>query len=302
VGVWGAGLYSGDLAMDLRGTIRAVARLPFDSETLVNILCETEPTAANNPEDEGHTTFWLAVADQFAKRGIACDRARDKALAIIESNVDIAMHEKLGMGPTDLRRRRKMLEEVRVRITAPPASGPRAVLKKPKSFLMDVGDILVYPTFGGRCINPYFASRELDRLGTKAPAWRQNGWSAMVIVDRGRAFNFLPWYRPLTIWMATVQKPTLDELRGEMLWRLAGAGTCSAVHFKRMEFEKIGALAIDNERVWRSFPEMQPGTYEAINDISIAGTVSVGPYLLSIGRPKPYATILGIERIVLEKS
>src|SRR5690349_22866451 len=85
--------------MDLRGTIRAVARLPFDCNKLVDILCETERTAANNPNDEDHTIFWLIVADQFAKRAIVCDRARDKALAIIESGADIAMQEKLGMNP-----------------------------------------------------------------------------------------------------------------------------------------------------------------------------------------------------------
>jgi hypothetical protein len=198
----------------LRGTIRAVARLPFDSDTILNILCEIEPTAADNPEDEGHTTFWLVVADQSAKRSFVCDRARDKALAIVESGIDIATHEKLGMTPSDLRKRRKTLEEVRIRIMAPPASRRRAVLKRPQSFLMDVGDVFVYPTFGGRCINPYFASRELDRLGTKAPSWKQDGWSAMVMVDGGQAFSFLSWYRPLTIWMATAHKPTLEELRG----------------------------------------------------------------------------------------
>jgi hypothetical protein len=47
--VWGEGLYSGDFAMDLRGTIRAVARLPFYGERLLKILCETEPGAANDP-------------------------------------------------------------------------------------------------------------------------------------------------------------------------------------------------------------------------------------------------------------
>lgn len=54
-----------------------------------------------------------------------------------------------------------------------------------------------------------------------APSWKQDGWSAMVIVDRGRAFDFLAWYRPLTISRATAHKPTLEELRGQVLWSLA---------------------------------------------------------------------------------
>lgn len=308
--VWGAGLYSGDFAMDLRSAVSAVARLPFDSNKLVDILSKSDPAAANNPDDVDHTTFWLVVADQFAKRAIVCDRARDKALAIIESGMHIAMLEKLGMNPSDLRKRRKVLEEVRARITAPSASNrQRPVLKKPQAFLMDVGDVFAYPTFGGRCINPYIVSRDLDRSGATTPAWKQDGWSAMVIVGRGRAFDFLSWYRPLTISIATVQKPTLEELRGEVLWRLAQAGTCSAVHFKRMEFEKIGVLAIDDDKLRRSFPDMQPGTFQAIDDISIGNAVSVGPYVPAVKMPRPgeplnlslgrpYPTILGIAQIL----
>src|SRR5436190_1179666 len=79
MGVWGPALYSGDFAMDLRATIGAIARLPFDADQLVDILCEAEPAAANNPADEEHTTFWLILADQFAKRSIVSDRTRKKA-------------------------------------------------------------------------------------------------------------------------------------------------------------------------------------------------------------------------------
>jgi hypothetical protein len=131
MGVWGTGLYSGDFAMDLRSTVGAVVRLPFDAERLVDILCETEPTAANNPNDEEHTTFWLIFAAQFAKRGIASDRVREKALVIIDAAEDIAMLEKLGMKPVDIRKRRRLLEEVRARIVAAPINKPRTVLKKP---------------------------------------------------------------------------------------------------------------------------------------------------------------------------
>jgi len=51
VGVWGTGVYSGDFAMDLRSIISAVARLPFEGDKLVDILCETDPRAASNPHD-----------------------------------------------------------------------------------------------------------------------------------------------------------------------------------------------------------------------------------------------------------
>jgi hypothetical protein len=107
VGVWGIGLYSGDFARDLRAAVAAVARLPFDPDKLADILCTSEPSAANDPVCEDHTTFWLVVADRFAKIGIDCVRARNKALSIIDGGDDIAALELLGMTAPDLRGRER---------------------------------------------------------------------------------------------------------------------------------------------------------------------------------------------------
>jgi hypothetical protein len=312
MGVWGAGLYSGDYAMDLRSTISAVARLPFDAGKLLEILWEISPAAANKVDDPDHTTFWLIVADQFAKRAIVSDRARDTALAIIDNGGDIALLSTLGMSASELTKRRKMLAELRTRIVAPVASRrPRPVLKKPQPLLMDIGDVFVYPTFGGRCINSYFASKELDNKyqGKDGPTcWKQDGWSAMVIVDRGRAFDFLAWYRPLTVCSAVSHKPALEALRGEVLWKLVHEGTCSKVHFKRLELERLGNLSVANEKLRRAFPGIKPGLWAVVQDISICNVLNVGPAVpdalmpkpgtpLNFSRGRPYPTILGIEQI-----
>jgi hypothetical protein len=269
MGTWGTGLYSGDLAMDLRSTIGAVARLPFDGDCLVEILCAAEPAAANNPNDEEHTIFWLVVADQFARRAIACGRVREKALTIIDDGSDLAMHAKLGMSPADLRKRQKTLVEVRARLTVAVTDGmkPRPVLKRPQPFLMEVGDCLVYPTSGKDCINSYYPSKE------KIPRWKHDGWGAMVVVDRGRAFDFLTWYRPLTIAAPTSEKPAFTILRSITPWVLKNPGTCSPVHFKRLELERIGSVPIDSVKLARAFPKMKPGTRAAIDDISIANSL-----------------------------
>jgi hypothetical protein len=291
MGVWAAGLYSGDFAMDLRSTIGAVARLPFDGDQLTDILRQAEPAAADRPDDPDHTTFWLVLADQFAKRGIVCDRARTAALSIISSGSDLAMLTRLGMTPVNLKKREKMLAELHQRLLAPPESSrTRNVLKNPQAFLMDVGDILIYPTCRGKCINPYLASKD------QFQPWTQDGWSAAVIIDRGRAFDFLSWYRPLTFTGGMSQAPTLEELRGEVLWKLERAGTCSLVHFKRMELQKLGTLAIDPDKMKRFFPDMRPGTSQAINDISIANALNAGPPVA--GQSRPHPTILGLEKIL----
>jgi len=306
MGVWGTGLYSGDFAMDLRSTVGAVVRLPFDAERLVDILCETEPTAANNPNDEEHTTFWLILADQFAKRGIASDRVREKALSIIDAAEDVAMLEKLGMKPADIRKRRRLLDELRSRIVAATVDKPRTVVKKPQPLLMGVGVVIVYPTCGGRCINPYFPSKELDKQYTKqGPVpWAQDGWAVAVIIDCGRAFDFLSWYRPLKIVGTTSEKPALDSLRGDIVWRLDLPGTCSPSHFKKMELEKIGNLPVDPQKVRNVFPGLRPGISAAVGDISIANrlnTVPLGSW--TIAKPgEPLRgrapSIIGIEQIL----
>lgn len=310
MGVWGVGLYSGDFAMDLRSTIKAVARLPYDAEKLVDILCQTQPTAAHNSADEEHTAFWLVVADQFAKRGIACERVRDKAIEIIDTGRDQAMLARLGMNPAGLKARGKMLEELRARIAAPAStSTPRTVLKKPQAFVMSVGDVIVYPTRGGKPINPYYPSKERDLHWMKAASnLREHGWSALVIVDRGRAFDFLAWYRPLTVSTATTEKPALAALAAGVSWKLARPGTCSPVHFKRMELEKIGALPVDNDKLRNLFGKLWPGTVQAINDISICNQLNVGTPIPRFATRQPreainymrrgVSTILSLEQIL----
>ncbi len=296
MGTWGSGLYSGDFAMDLRATIGAVVRLPFDPDQLVEILCQKEPTAAKDPNDEDHTTFWLIVADQFAKRGIICDRVQKKAFEIIDAGDDVAMLKQLGMRESDLLKRRKLLHDVRTRIAASTDRGkPRTVLKKPQPLLMDIGDVIAYPTRGGHCINPYLPSSRTadDQL------WMSDGWAAAVIIDRGRAFEFLSWYRPLRVAEATTEKPTLDWLRGEVLWVLGLPGTCSAMHFARMKLEKIGHFALDPLKIRMLVPEkwFSPtiSVAVAVEDRSLGNELSATPY----ARLRPFdPTIKGIEQIL----
>jgi hypothetical protein len=70
MGAWGVGLYSTDMAADMRAVVKAVLRLPYEENRIVQILSDCERRAATEPADESHTTFWLVLADQFEKRGV----------------------------------------------------------------------------------------------------------------------------------------------------------------------------------------------------------------------------------------
>jgi hypothetical protein len=272
MGVWGSGLYSGDFAADMRAAVTAVARLPFEGDHLLEILMGIEPDAATNPKDEDHTTFWLVVADQFAKRGIVCDQVRKTAVQIIDDGQDVEMLCRLGMESTLLKKRQSVLSKVRARITAVSDGKRRVVLMKPQPFLMTAGDVFVYPTSQGHCINSYYPSKE------RIPDWKQDGWSAAVIVEAGRAFDFLAWYRPLIVPGAVSQRPELAQLSSVSPWVLRRPGPLSAVHFKRMELEKIGSLSVDMSKIERLFPNRRSGIYQVVNDISLVNELSTEPY------------------------
>src|SRR5260370_26748845 len=80
----------------------------------------------------------------------------------------------------------------------------------------------------------------------------------------------------------------LEGLRdAELLWKLARAGTCSAVHLRRMELEKIGTLPIDNDKLRSSFPGMRPGISAAVTEISLSNKLNVGPAVPAVKMPRP---------------
>jgi len=252
----------------------------------------------------------LVVADQFLKRGIFSKLVREKVLAIIERGEDIATQQNLGMNPSDVRKRQKTLDDLRARIVAAPTTNKtRNVLRKPQPLLMEIGDVLIYPMCDGKNINPYYTSKEKNIRYTEGgrASWTQNGWGAMVIVDCGRAFDFLAWYRAMTVSETRDEMPSLDSLRGPLLWYLGLPGTCSASHFRKMELKKIGTFPIDHEKVTHVFPGLRPGISAAAQDISIANSMkSVPP---GTATPNPGGThkhrsptLLGIEPLLQNRS
>jgi len=52
MGAWEPGLYANDFALDLKGTIGVLARLPLPAERLLEMLVETAPAQAKNPDEE----------------------------------------------------------------------------------------------------------------------------------------------------------------------------------------------------------------------------------------------------------
>jgi hypothetical protein len=275
MGTWGIGLYSSDFAMDLRGSVKAIARLPFTPDRLLDLVCATEPATANDPSDPDYSIFWLTLADQFAKRGIDCASARERALGIIASGADLAAMAARGMDERSLLKRRAMLEDLRRRITIPIDTGNsrRVVLKAPQKLVMAVGEVLVYPICQGKPINPYAVGKEFAWV----KAWKQDAWGAFVVAERGLMFDYLAWYRPLVITEPLFDTPTLVELSRPRMWVLRNPGTLNARHYANLSLNSVGSVSIDDNKFASAFPNRMSAISCVVSDISLANSISVRP-------------------------
>jgi hypothetical protein len=237
MGTWGVGLYASDDALDLRGTIRAVSRLPHDGDELIELLAELNPHA-RDPKDEGHSTFWLVVADQFHRRGIRSG-AEKRALDIIKSGADLEMLAKLGMTDADLRKRRRLLDELADTLRAPLPEKTRKTLRKPQEILFAAGDVLAYRIDSrGNCPNPYEGKSGLARFDPV-------GWDGCLVVASGLALEYLAWYQIATTTVPFEDRPTLAEVmaRVDPATAAAAVGTTSQSHVAIMGLERLGTAA-----------------------------------------------------------
>ncbi|WP_442510526.1 hypothetical protein SH528x_002151 [Novipirellula sp. SH528] len=269
MGTWGSGLYACDIAKDLKSTVAAISRLPFDEQRILAILKDAYPEASAQRENEDFTVFWLVLADQFHKKGIDAPSVFRQAIEIIDFKQDALLPQHLEMSEREQKKRQASLIKLRDKLRSPVQSKPRKTLSKPQPLLMRVGDVFVYPIVEtGGCFNPYF---------TKAN-WERADWGAATIVACGYVFDFLPYYYPLKIAgrLNADSTPTPDTIRNHFGWLLQNPGTCSAPHFKRMQIQVIDRIFIDPVKRDAKFADMRSGKYAAVNDISISNWLHIG--------------------------
>lgn len=274
MGVWAAGLYSSDEALDLKASVRAMSRLPLNGPQLLAML-RAESPQADDRRDEQHTTFWLVTADQFARCGIVCPEARDRALEIIQNNADLDMMRSLEMSRADLRKRETQLRKLAVTLQEP-VTAKRRTLTEPEPLLLPAGSIWRYPTMNRKSRNPYFASAAQERFVA-------NGWGALVTLAVGRAFDWLAWYAVAPIALRkTDDIAMVDVAAGRFYLQarsllapdeppaiLGGVGTLTPAHVKRLSLEPIGQCAINADKVLGGDVTAR-GRQAVVNDISLS--------------------------------
>lgn len=273
MGAWGAGLYQNDYALNLKNTISLVSKIPRDGERLLEVLWQMQCDSGIDEEDE--CTFWLVVADQFERRGIACPSAFSKALVIIDDGQDIRCME--GLNQKDIIKRQRLLLELAERLRSPRPERPMKTARKPPEYVVEVGDIYAYPTMKGKAVNAWFPTWE------KA-GFQPDGWGALVVLQKGRAFDWLPWVSVAALTVPHERRPSLDDaLKARLLtFDLQTDGAAKVVpkrsHFKRMKMELLGRVQLNNEKA-----ERQVSTWSDVTAIDCGWSLCSPAYSSNIG-------------------
>lgn len=242
MGTWGTGLYSDDTAADLKNAIALLTQLPVSGDRLLEILIDTYGGSVELTADGG-PAFWLVVADQFERKGIRSERASQQARAVIKTGADLRDLEARGMPAKDLKKRAEMLAELDRRLKSPRPERARPKATKPPDLVVDVGEVYAFPTMRRQAFNAWYASWEQAKF-------EPDGWGAMLVVGRGRVFDWLPWCAVASLTVDPSHEPTLDAATSARLCSEAGAALCvpRKTHLAKMRMRLLGRLDLDPKK------------------------------------------------------
>lgn len=294
MGMWGPGLYSSDLALDLKGEIKAILKAPLAPEAITEAMRAAFP-AADDPKDEEHTTFWLVLADQLHLAGIADGEAHARARQIIATGADLAVMGALAMAPADLRKRRTMLSALPAK-WARPVKSDRKVLSAPQPHAFAEGTCVAYLLMGGMAINPYYRSPEQMQ-----PPFVADGWGAFVVLRTWHVHGVLAMVLIGSLAVPRDAQPDLACCRAARFRvfkgaferhhaALIGIGTLPPMHAKRMRMVPVGSLSLDAQAVRTTFPvdpdpprysEASVSNYLGVPERAVPPEVAAGALALS---------------------
>jgi len=173
MGVFGAGIFGDDDALDVRGDYKFVLA-DCQSDTLATDTIARQYDATFD-DPAAATGFWLALAWTQWTMGRLDPRVKSCALRIIDENLDL----KKWAGSPLYRKRERALQQARVKIdspqpTAKPIPKPLAVQLPGWEFSEIVG---VRPTNGKLALLHMIAYRRSSRYGVKAPVVSILNWT-----------------------------------------------------------------------------------------------------------------------------
>jgi hypothetical protein len=232
MGAWGGGLYDGDFALDLKGTIKAVLRAPLSDD---EVLAELWASLGKNAGEMDALDYWVVLADQLERHGIRRPEVFERAVAIIEAGEDVAMLEALDAEPKTIAERQRETTKLLARLRDPRPAKKRRPLKTPEPLLLERGEALTWPTDGGNSINPYVPEDQLWKLG----GFKQDGWGFGIVTEAGHHYHVLAYYAVQVLKWRRPERPSL-ELAVHCPRASYHYGTINALRLKRTKVERLG--------------------------------------------------------------
>lgn len=142
MGIWSTGLYSNDIALDVKDICNDVFAFLSVEEGNRILLNEFSDLISRNVIDNEYASFWYALADWQWEHGILCDHIRETAIQLANNYAGIEEWELIG-NVSDVIKRKRTLDNLgkKLRSPLPIKRIPRKKIAKPKH---KPGDIIVF--------------------------------------------------------------------------------------------------------------------------------------------------------------
>lgn len=142
MGYWGTGIYSNDIAEDVRDLCTEVFSLVSVEEGNRIIFKEFKDIVESDILDADSASFWYALSDWQWKHGILAEEIRIKAISLLKQHAGITDWIETG-NSASVRKRTKVMDSLlqQLELPMPAQKLPKAKLAKPKH---KVGDIIIF--------------------------------------------------------------------------------------------------------------------------------------------------------------
>ncbi|MBR5252228.1 MAG: hypothetical protein IKV52_05345 [Oscillospiraceae bacterium] len=164
MGTWEPGLFSDDMALDIRSEYGILLSVGKDNETAEDMLINyySDILDCNNPDED---VFWYALAISEWKKGRLSDRVKSKALYCLEHGCDLERWNSKG-NEKNYKKRKKVLEELRETILSPMPEAKKIRKPRVRHCPWKEGSLLAYRIVtnkdklsGHPCFNKYVLLR-----------------------------------------------------------------------------------------------------------------------------------------------
>jgi hypothetical protein len=162
MGTWGTGLYSDDLAADLRDELRDHIGNGFSVDQAVDALAAQYAESLADPYEAA--VFWLVVADTAWRLGRPQARATAEALRVIETGADLRRWE----NAKDARKRTGVLQQLASNLRKPAPPAKQVARRFVAENTWEPGEVVAYRLASGLWTLFRVIGHHVDRGGRNA--------------------------------------------------------------------------------------------------------------------------------------